>query len=195
MSNYKEHAAMVDQLMKPGEAILQDLTPIKAERLHMAVGLVGEVGELVTNYVESDTTNRIDYINVLEELGDIEFYLEGLCQTYSLERLRPTAIFSKENGHPLALLSLVSAAGEVLDLVKKEAIYNKSAEHAGVGLQLLKLRVHLDSVYAEYSEQHIAPESAREANLQKLLKGDNARFKAGSYSNEAAQLRADKQQD
>lgn len=192
MSNYKEHAAMVDALVKPGVSIMLDLNPIKAERLHMAVGLVGEVGELVTNYVESDTTNRIDYINVLEELGDIEFYLEGLCQTYGLERMRPTAEFSKENGHPLALLSLVSAAGEVLDLVKKEAIYNKSAEHAGVGLQLLKLRVHLDNVYDEYSEQHITPESAREANLQKLLKGDKARFKEGSYSNSAAQERADK---
>ena len=136
----------------------------------MAVGLSGAVGELVDNFIDSDNNNRIDLTNLVEELGDIEFYFEGLCQTYGIERLIPTNDFVKEHSHSLNLLSVVSASAAVLDLVKKEVIYNKSAEHAGVGLELLKMRVHLDNVYAEYPQNHVTPEKARAANLEKLLK-------------------------
>lgn len=195
MSNYKEHAAMVDQLMKPGKAILQDLTPIKAERLHMAVGFMGEVTELASaienlSLYESDEEYDAVLDNLKEELGDCEFYLEGLCQTYGVERIQPNPDLI-ENSHNLQnLIHLVIAAGDILDLVKKEVIYNRVIE---VGGALFVATTQLRALYLFYPE--VTAEEARAANITKLLTGDKARYKAGSYSNEAAQLRADKQQD
>ena len=192
MSNYKEHAAMVDQLMKPGDAILQDLTPIKAERLHMVVGFMGEVTELASaienlSLYESDEEYDAIMDNLKEELGDCEFYLEGLCQTYGVERIQPSAIVIDNSRNDQNLLHLVIAAGNLLDIVKKEVIYNKDIDVSG---ELFVATTQLRSLYLHYPE--ITAESAREANLQKLLKGDKARFKEGSYSNSAAQERADK---
>lgn len=195
MSNYKEHAAMVDQLMKPGEAILQDLTPIKAARLHMAVGFMGEVTELASaienlTIYESDEEYDVIMDNLKEELGDCEFYLEGLCQTYGVERIQPSAIVIENSRNDQNLMHLVITAGNLLDLVKKEAIYNKDI---GIRIALHAITIQLRALYLHYPE--ITAEEARAANITKLLTGDKARYKAGSYSNQAAQLRADKQQD
>lgn len=192
MSNYKEHAAMVDALVKPGQAILSDLTPIKAERLHMAVGLMGEVTELASavenlRIYESDEEYDSIMENLQEEFGDCEFYLEGICQAYGVERVLPSDIVINASQNNDNLLHLVIAAGNLLDIVKKEVIYNKEIDISGA---LFVAVTQLRSLYLHYPE--ITAESAREANLQKLLKGDKARFKEGSYSNSAAQERADK---
>lgn len=193
MSNYKEHAAMVDQLMKPGQAILSDLTPIKAERLHMAVGFMGEVTELasaIENLALYESDEEYDAIldNLKEELGDCEFYLEGLCQTYGVERIQPNPDLIENSRNLQNLIHLVIAAGDILDLVKKEVIYNKVIE---VGGALFMATTQLRALYLFYPE--VTAEEARAANITKLLTGDKARFKAGSYSNQAAQDRADKQ--
>lgn len=82
-----QHARMVEQLKKPGEDILTQMTPIKADLLHMGIGVQGEAGEL------SDAIKRfaiygkdLDRENVIEELGDIEFFIEGIRQALSITR-------------------------------------------------------------------------------------------------------------
>lgn len=55
--------------------------------LHMSLGLAGEVGELVDAVKKSVIYGKpLDYENVQEELGDIEFHLEGLRQVFDLSR-------------------------------------------------------------------------------------------------------------
>jgi len=74
--NYTE---MVMTLAKPGEDIIESLTPQKAHLLHMAVGIAGEAGELLDAIKKHVVYNKpLDYRNVIEELGDLEFYMEGL---------------------------------------------------------------------------------------------------------------------
>jgi NTP pyrophosphatase (non-canonical NTP hydrolase) len=78
---------MVKSLVKPGKSILESLTPEKADILHMGFGLTGEVGELIDalkRYViyEKD----LDRDNVVEELGDIEFFLEHIRQLLNISR-------------------------------------------------------------------------------------------------------------
>lgn len=54
--------------------------------LHMAIGIAGESVELleaIFNYIDG---SPLDAANVLEELGDIEFYMEGLRQGISITR-------------------------------------------------------------------------------------------------------------
>ena len=78
---------MVSGLAKPGEAIIASLTPDKAHILHMAVGVAGEAGELLDAVKKHVIYNKdIDRKNVVEELGDLEFYMEGLRQRLGISR-------------------------------------------------------------------------------------------------------------
>lgn len=81
------HMHMVSLLKKPGEAILDTLTPEKCDLWHMATGIVGEAGELTDAIKKAVAYNKeLDRENVIEELGDLEFYLEGLRQILGISR-------------------------------------------------------------------------------------------------------------
>lgn len=78
---------MVTALAKPGEQIIAELTPEKAHQLHMAVGVSGESGELLDAIKKAVIYNKpLDVENVIEELGDLEFYMEGLRQSLNITR-------------------------------------------------------------------------------------------------------------
>lgn len=122
VSDISIFANMVRELAKPGQEIIFSLTPARAHLLHMAVGVSGEAGELLDSVKKYVIYNKqLDLVNLIEELGDIEFYLEGIRQVTGITR-----------------------------------------------------------------EQTI------EANIDKLLTGDKARYKEGQYTDQAAQDRADK---
>lgn len=81
------HQAMVKDLAKPGVAILDEMTPANAHLIHMIMGLSGEVGELLDAVKKSVIYKKpLDMENVVEELGDIEFYLEGFRQGLQITR-------------------------------------------------------------------------------------------------------------
>ena len=85
--NEEDYRKMVTNLVKPGEDILISLTSGKCHLWHMATGVSGEAGELldaVKKFViyEKD----LDVANVIEELGDLEFYMEGLRQGLGVTR-------------------------------------------------------------------------------------------------------------
>lgn len=63
------------------------LTPSQAELLHAAIGIAGEAGELldaVRNHVFDG--QPLDRDNVVEELGDLCFYLEAAMQVIGISR-------------------------------------------------------------------------------------------------------------
>ncbi len=82
-----EHADMVNTLCKPGATIKEELTAEDAHTIHMIMGISGETGELLDAIKKSVIYRKpIDRENVIEELGDIEFYMEGLRQGLSITR-------------------------------------------------------------------------------------------------------------
>jgi len=86
MSEIK-HEEMVAVLAKPGDKVMQDLTPSTADLLHMAVGVSGEAGELLDAVKKAAIYAKpIDRENVIEELGDLEFYIEGIRQNLGISR-------------------------------------------------------------------------------------------------------------
>ena len=90
MSRY---ADMVEALCKPGYEIIMELDANKADALHMAVGVSGESGELLDCIKKHAIYNKpLDRENLVEELGDIEFYLEGLRQVFGVTREEVLAI-------------------------------------------------------------------------------------------------------
>jgi NTP pyrophosphatase (non-canonical NTP hydrolase) len=76
---------MVAALVKPGQDILNSLSPEDCHNLHMIIGLDGEVGELTDALKKSIIYRKpLDKENVIEEIGDIMFYLEGLMQSLGI---------------------------------------------------------------------------------------------------------------
>lgn len=82
-----KYAEMVKALAKPGQDIVDTLTADKAHNLHMAVGVCGEAGELIDAVKKQVIYGKpLDLENVIEELGDLEFYIEGLRQGLGITR-------------------------------------------------------------------------------------------------------------
>ena len=81
------HSELVANLAKSGEEIVATITPEQAHLLHMAVGISGEAGELLDAVKKAVIYQKeIDLENVIEELGDVEFYMEGLRQGLEISR-------------------------------------------------------------------------------------------------------------
>lgn len=79
------YSVFVARLAKPGADIIATLTPSKAHLLHMAVGISGEAGELLDAIKKHVVYNKpLDEDNVVEELGDLMFYMQGMMNELSL---------------------------------------------------------------------------------------------------------------
>lgn len=82
-----KHSEMVSKLVKPGEEIVATLTASEAHIIHMVMGICGEAGEILDAMKKAVIYRKpLDIENVIEELGDIEFYLEGLRQKLDISR-------------------------------------------------------------------------------------------------------------
>lgn len=78
---------LVARLIKRGGQLVAEATPLKMELNHGIIGLFGEVGELgdcIKRYTMYD--RAIDRTNAIEELGDIEFYLEDIRTKLGITR-------------------------------------------------------------------------------------------------------------
>ena len=82
-----KHNEMVKALVKDGATIAAEMTAHDAHLMHMAIGVSGEAGELL-DAIKKQVIYRkpLDRENVLEELGDLEFFLEGMRQELGVTR-------------------------------------------------------------------------------------------------------------
>lgn len=81
------HSEMVSALCKPGTVIAKELNADDCHLLHMSIGISGEAGELLDAVKKAVVYRKeLDRENVIEELGDLEFYMEGLRQGLRITR-------------------------------------------------------------------------------------------------------------
>ena len=175
--NHINFEKMVEALAKDGSDIISGLTSESAHLLHMAVGVQGEIGELIENYLWNGSQE-----NRIEEFGDVEFYLQGIAGplNYSIS-LDVVDSCSVSND----LLGLSVAGAALLDAIKKQSIYEKQLDADEVLRQMIEIRQRLVNLYYIFG---ITREQAIAANIAKLGK----RYADGNYSNKSAQERADK---
>lgn len=181
------YADFVRALKKPGEDILAPLTGQQADLLHMAIGLSGETAELLEPFFAIQGTERlIDRANVVEELGDLEFFLEGIHENTGIERVEWNDFWNDTN-EPRAdlLVSLVITSGNILDTVKRNAIYGKDLDTDKLGNQLSEFGSILTDLYRTLG---VTREEVINHNVKKLA----TRYSSLSYSDAQAQARADK---
>ena len=77
----------VFKLKKPKEDILEEVTADKLDLIHMAMGIAGEAGELMDAVKKHTMYNQpLDMGNVVEELGDLEFFIEGIRQALGITK-------------------------------------------------------------------------------------------------------------
>ena len=82
-----KHENLVTALVKPGAQIKAELTDGDCNLLHMTIGVSGEAGELLDAVKKAVIYRKpIDRENIVEELGDIEFFLEGIRQELKITR-------------------------------------------------------------------------------------------------------------
>lgn len=163
----EDYAKLVSELKKPGLLICEEMTPFKADLLHMAIGIMGEVVE----YMDAESPEH-----KLEELGDIYFFVEGMRQ------ILPNNIASEyKRSH------MINAASELLDLVKKVCIYNKPITPilGDITARLLSIKTFVKD---KACHDGFTASQVIEANMAKL----NKRYSSGSYSNKQAIERVDK---
>ena len=83
----QRHSQMVEKLAASPKEVGESLSHRKLNLLHATIGISGEAGEVL------DTVKKhVFYIqelnlgNLIEEMGDIEFYMELLRQTLGISR-------------------------------------------------------------------------------------------------------------
>lgn len=82
-----QHSELVASLKKNPSQIRNEVTAVDVDAIHMIMGISGEAGELLDAIKKAVIYRKVlDRENVIEELGDIEFYLEGLRQTLHITR-------------------------------------------------------------------------------------------------------------
>lgn len=71
----------VSGLAKDPNIVLSEMTQERMDLVHAVLGVAGEVGELVDAVKKVIINNKeLDRTNVVEELGDINFYLQMIQQ-------------------------------------------------------------------------------------------------------------------
>ncbi len=86
------HDTMVSRLAKAPHLIIETLTDDGVDMLHAAVGISGEAGELLDAVKKAVIYNKpLDRENVIEELGDLEFYMAQLRQRLGVTRTQTLA--------------------------------------------------------------------------------------------------------
>lgn len=87
--NPNDYLSFVLPRAKPAEALVSLVSsdPERAHLLHMAVGVAGEAGELLDALKKHCIYGKpLDIKNVVEELGDLEFYITHLRASLGLTR-------------------------------------------------------------------------------------------------------------
>lgn len=88
--------------------------------LHAVVGVLTEVEELLDNHIGDEQ----DITNMLEEAGDITWYLAIIGREIDLDY--PQLVVKEKNDNPMKLvLKIVKNTCKLLDMMKKKLYYNK----------------------------------------------------------------------
>lgn len=157
--------------------------------MHAAIGISGEVAEIIEALKKDDTKNLI------EEFGDLEFYITAARTSAGIndDMLRRATDFVILQDHDYSDMcsNFVIAAGNVLDQAKRCWVYGSdiNEKRQDITNKLALLMYYLDYFY---NANHYHIEEILRANIDKLV-GPKGRYRDKVYSDIAARERADKQ--
>ncbi len=157
--------------------------------LHLGIGVASEVFELHEPLDAWFFKGEEISTHLIEEFGDVEFYMQAAQNHYALNDVDYAILPAQEpynfKSVDELLCFLFKAAGDFVDVIKKEYIYGKPREIKKVILALMHLRLTLDNLYErmDTNRAHVL-----QCNALKL----ETRYAGLMYSDQAAIARADK---
>lgn len=174
MTVKQNHEQLVRDLACPGEQLFERWSKEHCFASHMILGVMVEMLEL-SQALKSNP--EMDCLEVIEELGDLEFFLAGLYQVYGyIEPLVPGTL-KPSTYHEL------EAAGEVLGTeVKRLIYYNKLDAAVKAALHDFSYQLQRFYVMCELTRDEVL-----QANINKLRKRYGDKF-----TDKAAHERRDK---
>jgi len=185
VNNVIRYDQFVKQLFKADTAAMM--------ALHCAVGVAGEVGELINADINDDE-------EICEELGDLEFYLQATRLHYTISR---RTVLHHYSGNKISGWFPVSdhfaiGSGDLCEVVKREYIYRKPRDLEALANALGILEDAMKSAYGmtyvkdsdgyELFDVNDKRRRILQLNAEKLSK----RYVELRYSDQAAIARADK---
>lgn len=183
-----QHKEMVLRLKKPGEVIRQTMSSADCDLVHMGGCLMGEAGELYEAIIAPESTSN----DILEELGDFEFYWVACAHLIGIKRTNPNEDedeFDMPSSTSKASVRLMVLGAQFWDVVKRQVVYRKPLE-LEKAVKILReteqLLAYLEVKFGFNLEQVL------QANYTKLADKDKGRYASGTYSDEQAQARRDK---
>lgn len=112
----KTFLQLAADLSKPGQDILDSLTPEKCHLWHMASCVPGEAGELFDAVKKAVIYGKpLDRDNVVEEIADVRFYLAGLMNGLGITEVEITEAINAKLGKRYAAGYSDKAAQERAD--------------------------------------------------------------------------------
>jgi NTP pyrophosphatase (non-canonical NTP hydrolase) len=115
------------------------ITSNKLNYTHMALGLAGEVGELV-ECVGTDLKFDVDKPNLGEELGDLYWYLANIANMLHIDIPEDLQV---DVPNVECIDFLIIKVGELVDLIKRYMAYNKEIDRTKATLLICDIRLAL----------------------------------------------------
>lgn len=133
----------------------------KMERiLHASLGLATEIEELLVNYTE-----KIDPTNVLEECGDLTWYLSIFYREYGIKNFNSSEKSPNEIEPYDLIMDMLRNILKIQDIIKKKLYYNKPINEG----TLIELILAIDSSIRDYLKYHnLIIEDVWNKNIAKL---------------------------
>lgn len=139
--------------------------PFQQQQEHAAMGIVGEIGELVDAIKKHTIYGKpLDTVNIMEEIGDCLFYLRLMCHTHEISFVDiSTRPMSGQVSLNLEALALTFCLGDIATLVyceKQDAELMKALLN-NVSRRLATLAHAVGVDLAQARERNIAKLAAR----------------------------------
>jgi NTP pyrophosphatase (non-canonical NTP hydrolase) len=132
--------------------------------LHAAIGLATEIDELLDNY-----ENEMDPINLLEEVGDIYWYLAIFYREYpGSEKINQ---FLEKKSPEKIVMDILKSILKIQDMIKKKLFYNKNIDSESLIGLVISINSNL-SIYLEKYNLNIEDVWCKNINKLKARYGD-----------------------
>jgi NTP pyrophosphatase (non-canonical NTP hydrolase) len=147
--------------------------------LHSVMGILTELDELLENY-----DKELDTINVVEEIGDVLFYLAILGREWGID-FPHLQVKEKAQDPKEIILNLIKNSCKLLDILKKKIYYNKPINEE-IFVSLTKIIILNVADYMNYYD--IDMEKSFEININKLKARYGDKFSSDSAINRNLEL-------
>ena len=125
------------------ESPLQPLGDI-SRLAHAIIGINTEIGEIYDG-IENSTKENIDIVNMIEEVGDLYWYVAILLDsTDSVDDKYVSTILKPTDTYTNSFSNIRNASNELLDILKKHLFYGKPLNYEKIVSISINIKLMLD---------------------------------------------------